>query len=386
MQTLKFKGLTLQAAIDAIHRKWGPNAVILNVEKHKESGSLFRSGKQWVEVTARPAAPVQKLIEPPIPTLEQTDAPVDLVEEELTSLRNELKDFSASVRQIERINWARHQVQNKTSKPHALVSYLIEKGIEPQEAAALYSEWTCRHGTLDINACALDIDQRMDRVSWDEIFPSHEGRCTLLMGLPGAGKTLLLMKLAAQLCLRKKSKVLLVSADLSRPGPSQELSMYAEILQVPVRQIFDLAELEQIAKETDPQTHILVDWKGINPIEHQTWQPLKCLKQYHLRPQIILTASLASDLRIWTDLRSQFSSMPIVGLALTQADLEHRIGKIWEAIQGTKLPLAFISTGKNVPGDLVEGTAFALGPQLFRAYSLVWAQKEEKPSTPTVLA
>lgn len=386
METLKFKGSTLQSAIDSIHRKWGPEAVILNVEKRKEAGSLFRSGRQWVEVTAQPPAQIQKKEDFPSPATQQSDVPVDVVEEELSALRNELKDFGASVRQIERINWARFQVQNKPAKPHSFVTYMIEKGIEPQEAEALYSEWTCQGGKLDVNACVLSIDQQIDRLDWDDVFPANEGRCTVLMGLPGTGKTLLLMKLAAQLYLRKKSKVVIVSADLTRPGPSQELSMYAEILQIPVRQIFELSELEKITKEVDARTHILVDWKGINPLESQSWQPLKLLKQYHLRPQIILTASLASDLRMWSEFRSQFSSLPIVGLALTQADLEHRVGKIWEAIRGTKLPLAFISTGKNVPGDLVEGKAFLLGPQLFRAYSLVWAQKEEKPSTTAILA
>ena len=162
--------------------------------------------------------------------------------------------------------------------------------------------------------------------------------------------------------------------------------MYAEILQIPIRQIFELSDLQKVAKELDARTHILVDWKGINPFDAQSWQPLKLLKQYHPHPQIILAASLASDLRIWPEVRAQFSSLPIVGLALTQADLEHRIGKIWEAIRGTKLPLAFISTGKNVPGDLVEGRAFLLGPQLFRPYSLVWAQKEEKPTQLAALA
>jgi flagellar biosynthesis GTPase FlhF len=53
---------------------------------------------------------------------------------------------------------------------------------------------------------------------------------------------------------------------------------------------------------------------------------------------------------------------------LTQADLEYRLGKIWEGVRGTNLPLAFISTGKNVPGDICEGTGFPFARLLFKEY------------------
>jgi flagellar biosynthesis GTPase FlhF len=169
-------------------------------------------------------------------------------------------------------------------------------------------------------------------------------------------------------------QVMLVSADMSRPGPSHELALYSEILQIPLVHIFDLAELRAITQQAPSQRQILVDWNGISPYNPKSWQPLETLKDYHPHPQMLLTASLASDLRNWRRFRERLGVLPLVGLALTQADLEHRLGKIWEAARGTNLPIALISTGKNVPGDFFEGGSFAFGKHFFSDYPPVFGE------------
>jgi flagellar biosynthesis GTPase FlhF len=370
MQAEIFRGATLQEAIDAVRNRWGSDAVILNFEKRNDSKPVMGRSKEWIEVMAKPPTVLapQTITSAPVP-------PPEVVSDELNALREEIQGFSTAVRQIERINWAKTQLQSKSTQ-HPLVSFMIEKGMDSVAALELFADWNMVDQKLNLKKCAQDLDQKLPRLGWDDLFPTKQGRCTLLMGLPGSGKTLLLLKIAARLRLGQQAKVLLVSADMTRPGPSQELSLYSEILKIPVQQIFDLDELQQISRENSSDTHILVDWKGISPYALQSWQPLEMLKRYHRYPQILLTASLASDLRNWQQLRSQFSVLPLVGLALTQADLEHRLGKIWEAVRGTKLPLAFLSTGKNVPGDFYEGDTFPFGQYFFRGYDASHSLKE----------
>jgi len=366
MNIQKFRGPTLQDAVEAIRQQWGPEAMVLHVERQKTSRPFFGKAQEWVEVTARP---------PETPTVSRGGArlaPPASIFTEINSLRDEIHGVGATIRQLERVNWARAQVENKTLD-HPMLNFLIEKGLDPEMAMELLAEWSARDSKLDLDRCMTDLDRRLPRLGWKDLFPPDQGRCTLLLGLPGSGKTLLLLKIAARMRLSEQTEVVLVSGDLSRPGPSQELALYSEILQIPIVQIFDLSELRNLTQEHSPQTHILVDWMGISPYSRDSWQPLEYFKQYHPHAQIILTASLASDLRGWQRLRSQFVGLPIVGLALTQADLEHRFGKIWEAVHGTDLPLVFLSTGKNVPGDFCEGSGFPFAQHLFQGYSHVSA-------------
>jgi len=373
----KFTGTTLEAAIESINQKWGPDATILHVEKQTTRSNLLSPSRQWVEVSARapePRVKVDSYDSPPSESQPETvseENPTTKSDsglaQEIHSLRKEITGVGASVRQMENSNWASSE-GGKRALQHPLMDLLIDRGINSEDALELIADWSMKNPNLDLPDCMADLDRRIPRLGWKEIFPQGKSRCTLFMGLPGSGKTLLLIKIAARLKLVQKADVLIVSADVSRAGPSHELALYSEILQVPVVQAFDLKELKTVIQDAKTDTHILVDWNGISPYDHASWKPLELFKTSHPNAQILLTASLVSDLQMWRRLQNQFEDLPLVGLALTQADLECRLGKVWEGVRGTNLPLAFISTGKNVPGDLCEGTGFPFAKLLFKGW------------------
>jgi len=363
METQKFRGATLQEAVEAAQRQCGPEAMVMHVQRQNVPGSVFRRRKEWVEVIAR--APERDPAG--LPAVASPSGGGSILEE-IHALRDELNGFGSAIRQMERITWARGQVE-RNIVDHPMLNFLVERGMNSESALELLADWSRADATLDLQHCMTDLDRRLPRLRWEELFPSEPGCCTLLVGLPGVGKTLMLLKIAARLRLGGHSEVILVSADMSRPGPSQELNLYSELLGIRVVDIFDLSEVRRIAEEGTARTHLLVDWNGISPYSRESWEALEQLRHLHWHPQLLLAASLASDLRNWQYLRNQFSHLPLVGLALTQADLEHRVGKIWEAVHGTNLPLALISTGKNVPGDLCEAGGFPFAQLLFRGYS-----------------
>jgi flagellar biosynthesis GTPase FlhF len=164
---------------------------------------------------------------------------------------------------------------------------------------------------------------------------------------------------------------------MSRPGPAHELSLYSEILKVPLVQIFDLSELTELSKKVSPKTQILIDWRGVSPYAVESWKALEDVSGLHPHFQVILTASLVSDLRIWEPFREHLSALPMAGVALTQADLEHRLGKAWEAARRTNLPIALFSAGKNVPGDFFEGRGFPFAQLFFHGYAMKAKERVE---------
>jgi flagellar biosynthesis protein FlhF len=353
----KFSGATLQQVVETIRKRWGPDAAILHVVKRKGPRRLFRPAQEWVEVTAK--QPEAK--ESSFPSGNIAAAAPLLKRVYSTSVQEAPETASAPTVQVP----ARSPSTEGRGLRHPLLDFMIEKGLSENFAAELLVDWKLKNPSLDLSLCMADLDRRLPRVEWRDLFPMHEGRCTLLFGLPGSGKTLLLIKLAAQMRLMHEVDVLLVSADMSRPGPPQELELYSEILNIPVTHIFNLSELQAIAAQVSPKTHILVDWNGVSPYTPESWEALENLKKYHSRSQIVLTASLASDLRNWELHQDRLKALPLVALALTQADLEHRFGKVWEAVRGTNLPVAFFSTGKNVPGDFYEAKGFPFARHFF---------------------
>jgi flagellar biosynthesis GTPase FlhF len=363
MQIDKFQAQTLQEAVEIVRQRWGPEAVILHIEKRTTPGGLFHRAKETIEVIARApqsnSAPVDH--KPPV-------FPAQAPNSELDVLREELNVFRNTIRQIGNVQSARNQVESAPLK-HPMLNFMVKRGMGSHYALELLADWAVSNPALDISQCIADMDRRLRRMEWNLLFPADEGRCTLLVGLPGCGKTLLLLKIAARLRLGNQHHVVLVSADMSRPGPSEELSLYSETLQIPITHIFNLEELTAIAKNHPPRTHLLVDWPGISPYSPESWKPLVGLASYHPHPQLLLTASLASDLRTWELVRESLAPLHLPGLALTQADLEHRLGKIWEAARGTNLPIALISAGKNVPGDLYEGGSFPFAKHFFCGYN-----------------
>lgn len=361
MEIDKFVGPTLEDAVEEVRQRWGSDAIILHVEKQRSPRKLFGQPKEFVTVTAKRPEKNQ--------SQNAVSSSVDpSMLKELSFFREEVQELRATMRQMERIQWARTQVESKALQ-HPLLDFMVKKGLSCDFALELFLDWSGKNPSLDIIQCMSDLDRRLLRLGWGDLFPKDHGRCTLLLGLPGAGKTQLLIKIAARMRLMNQTEVLLVSGDMSRPGPSQELALYSEILQIPVTQIFDLAELKALAQQASPRTHILIDWKGVSPYSQESWKELEDLKKHHPASQIILTASLVSDLRNWNSLTEQFTTLPLVGVALTQADLEYRLGKIWEASRETGLPIAFVSTGKNVPGDFFEGKGFPFAKHFFHDYT-----------------
>ncbi len=360
----KFNAPSLQEAIDAVKQKWGSDAIILHVEKKKNPKKIFGRSKEYVEVTARPPISVEK----PQPSAASA-MPAGMFEE-MHSLRDEVHQCRSTMRQMERIHWARTQVESKPLQ-HPLLDFMTSKGLNRDYAMELLVDWSIKNPSLDVNQCMADLDHRIPRIGWSDLFPQQEGRCTLFLGMPGIGKTLLLLKIAARMRLMQQTEVLVVSADMTRPGPSQELSLYSEVLDIPVRHLFHGADLRSLANEVTPRTHILIDWNGVSPFSDEAWTALGEVCAQHPRFQVILTASMPSDIGIWEQFRGHFERLPMAGVALTQGDLECRLGKVWEAHRVTGLPIAFFSSGKNVPGELHEGRGFPFGKTFFQGYSPV---------------
>jgi signal recognition particle GTPase len=73
----------------------------------------------------------------------------------------------------------------------------------------------------------------------------------------GGGKTSQLVKTAAQLVIREKKKVAIVTTDTSKVGAVDQLKIYCQILNVPFAIIRDRSEWQWLESQLGSIDHVL---------------------------------------------------------------------------------------------------------------------------------
>lgn len=90
-----------------------------------------------------------------------------------------------------------------------------------------------------------------------------EEKVHIFVGPEGQGKTSALVKMASHLIVKEKKKVAIISGDTGRVGTSDQLKVYAQILNAPFGVIKGEINWDQLLTEMEMVDHILVDMPGL---------------------------------------------------------------------------------------------------------------------------
>jgi flagellar biosynthesis protein FlhF len=183
-------------------------------------------------------------------------------------------------------------------------------------------------------------------------------RVVALIGPTGVGKTTTIAKLAAEFTLRQHARVALVSIDTYRIGAPEQLRIYADILNVPLRVCLspeDLrATLNDLAGKHDL---ILVDTAGRS--QHDAMK-LHELKRYLAAAQPDETHLVVSTVAHYQNILSvieRFSVFHFDKLILSKLDEAVNFGIVLSVIAKVDKRLSYITTGQDVPDDIEVGQA-----------------------------
>jgi len=128
---------------------------------------------------------------------------------------------------------------------------------------------------------------------FEGISAEETGRPIMLVGPPGAGKTVTTARLASRRVLHKKP-VRMISTDTIRTGGVAQLRGYGEVLDIDVDQATDIYELKGILSHTiNDDEQVLIDTPGFNPFDADEMASLHELITCHdIEPVLVCSAGI----------------------------------------------------------------------------------------------
>jgi flagellar biosynthesis protein FlhF len=199
----------------------------------------------------------------------------------------------------------------------------------------------------------------------------------LLVGPPGAGKTLTVARLAARLVMAGTEPVV-VTADLKRAGAAEQLAAFTRLLGLQLLVASAPTALARALSRRERGAPVLIDTPGTDPFD-----PAQCEEIAALAGStggelaVVLPAGL--DAGEAADLAGAYAGCGARLLAATRLDLARRIGAVLAAA-GAGLALAEAGIGPGAADGLVPMTPDLLATRLMRVPELSAARTGARPT------
>ncbi len=189
----------------------------------------------------------------------------------------------------------------------------------------------------------------------------------LLAGLPGAGKTLSVARLATRLVLAG-TRPLVITADGRRAGGAEELAAYTRLLGLTLLAASTPATLARALAEAAPGAPVLIDTAGINPFEPAETEALSALiTAAGASPVLVMQAGAHPEEA--AEQAAVFAGIGIAHLLPTRLDIARRLGSVLAVADpsGPGLALTEAGIGTGATDGLAALTPTMLAERLLRA-------------------
>jgi len=196
------------------------------------------------------------------------------------------------------------------------------------------------------------------------ICPNLNGRARVvaLIGPTGVGKTTTIAKIAANLKLRQNKKVGLITIDTYRIGAVDQLRMYAQIIDVPLRVVLTPSELSQAVQEMQDMDVVMVDTAGRSQNDELKIKELKTFLSAAQPDETHLVLSGTAHHAHMLNAAEKFKTLGVDRLILTKLDEAISFGVLLSVMRKVETSISYVTTGQDVPDDIEIGS----GPRLAR--------------------
>ncbi len=175
------------------------------------------------------------------------------------------------------------------------------------------------------------------------------------MGPTGVGKTTTIAKLAADLCLKQKMSVGLISVDGYRIGAVDQLKTYASIMGIPCLPAFTHEDVQHAINKMKSMDVLLIDTAGQNHLDKQRMSELgRLISGQSISKHLVLsTTAKSADMK---EAAESFANLDPKTYIFTKIDETRQRGGIIDQIFHLNLPVSFLTNGQKVPDDIIKAT------------------------------
>jgi flagellar biosynthesis protein FlhF len=176
-----------------------------------------------------------------------------------------------------------------------------------------------------------------------------------LIGPTGVGKTTTLAKLAANLKIRERHRVGLITLDTYRIAAVDQLKRYADIIGAPLRVVSGAEELREARQSMRDYDFILIDTAGRSPNDTLKLNELKGLIDVAEPDEVHLVLSTTVSQPCVELAVARFGEVRVDKIIFTKIDEAAHVGIVLNVVRKVNKSLSYITTGQNVPDDIEVG-------------------------------
>lgn len=176
----------------------------------------------------------------------------------------------------------------------------------------------------------------------------------VFVGPTGVGKTTTIAKIASYFTLNLGKKVALVTADTYRIAAVEQLRTYANILNIPIKVVYNVSEMKQALNQFKDIDLILVDTAGRSHKHEEHQGELIELLDSIPQKEVFLVLSMATKYNDLRKICEVYASVKSFKLIFTKLDETSSFGNIINVKEKTNAKLSYVTFGQNVPDDISE--------------------------------
>lgn len=371
MKVKKYIAPTMAEASEKIKKELGKDAIILNSKVVYTGGFLGFFKKKNIEVIA--ALDAEK--DPPIKNMSKEvlvkkDSQINTKEGgEVDLLLHEMQELKSMVTHVKTkvTDYAQYSPAIQAIYLQLLNQEVQEEWIQRWIEELLEKEPALAEGNKDFVRKQMKqyLLQELSSFSYEGL--SFQKKYVALLGPTGVGKTTTLAKLAAICSLQKQKKVAMITTDTYRIAAVEQLKTYAQILNVPIEVAYNIDDFKR-AKETFQHHDIVfIDTAGRNFRDEHYVKELKTLIDFDEEMETFLVLALTSKPKDMKEVYEQFSErLDLDRIIFSKLDETSSIGGMIDFMFTFSRGISYVTTGQNVPDDMIEATPQYLIQQLFK--------------------
>jgi flagellar biosynthesis protein FlhF len=391
MNLQTFKAPTMAEALTQVKSSMGSEAVILHTRTFHTRVWLGLRRREMVEITAgqgigiperrrpsaartvpvaaapntyaRPGAITRRSADAPNPaangrllldTAAGTGAAMLSISQEMSALKSMVKDLVTQNQKRQAPNVPQELFEHYTQ----LVDSQVGEELAADVIKTLHRQFRPEHYAEPAFVKSKLVDQ-LEKL-FTTTGPIVRTRTTgphvvALIGPTGVGKTTTLAKLAANLKLKEKHRVGLITLDTYRIAAVDQLKRYADIIGSPLRVVSGAEDLREAVQSMSDCDFILIDTAGRSPNDTLKLNELRGILAAIEPDEVHLVLSATASERCLELAVSRFGEVRTDKIIFTKLDEASNIGVLLNIARKVNKSLSYITTGQDVPDDIEVG-------------------------------